>query len=318
MEYTTLSRTDLAISQIGLGCEPLGGVDWGKVDLAEALSAVDRACDIGINLFDTANVYGLGRSEELLSQALGIRRHEMVIVTKFGVNWHGVDRGGRAHTFFDSSPRHLEEALHGSLRRLRLDCIPLYLIHWPDPHTPIAETLEALQRFREAGKIRYIGVSNFPANLIREAHEYEGLAVVELPYNLIDRRVEREIIPCCIELGISILAYGPLAQGLLTGKYSADIAFAVDDRRQRLLHFQKDRFAKNLKTVDRLRAIGAKNQYSPTQTAIRWVLDAPGIAGAVVGAKTPKQVEENAGAVGWHIDRRDWKLLADEYQLNDD
>lgn len=310
MEYVILPHTDLTISRIGLGCEPLGGTDWGKVDETEAMAAVARACDLGINLFDTANVYGLGRSEELLSRALGTHRHEMVIVTKFGVNWHRVENGERARTFLDASPRHAVEALHGSLRRLRLDCIPLYLVHWPDPQTPIADTLEVLRRCRESGKIRYIGVSNFPANLIREAYEIERLAVVELPYNLINRSIEDDIIPCCLELGISILAYSPLAQGLLTGKYSADTTFSIDDRRHRLPHFQGNEFVDNLRVVDRLCTIGLKYRRSESQTAIRWVLDAPGITGAIVGAKTPAQIEENAGAMGWRIDEQDWQYLA--------
>ena len=181
MEYVRLSGTDLVISRVGFGCEPLGGTDWGHVGESDAVAAVSRALDLGISFFDTADVYGLGRSEEILSRALGKRRKDVVIATKFGVNWHRGPKEGRAQTFFDCSSRRAIEALEGSLRRLRVDCISLYLVHWPDPNTPIGETMQTLMKCREAGKIQHIGVSNFPVSLIREAHQAGSVVAVELP-----------------------------------------------------------------------------------------------------------------------------------------
>jgi aryl-alcohol dehydrogenase-like predicted oxidoreductase len=310
LEYTTLSNTDLRVSRVGFGAEPLGGTDWGSVNVSEAVAAVARARDLGITLYDTADVYGLGRSEELLSKGLGAYRHEVVIVTKFGVSWRASDSGGRAKTFFDASRTRVIEALEGSLRRLRVDCIPLYLIHWPDNKTPIGETLEALQQCREAGKIRYVGVSNFPPPLIREAHRYQSLAAVECQHNLIDRSAELDILPCCRELNISVLSYGPLAQGLLTGRHSKQATFPENDRRHRLPHFQTAALEKNILAVSRMKSISDRYGRSLPQMAIRWALDTPGISCTIVGAKRPSQVEDNAGAAGWQLTADDWNELA--------
>ena len=311
MECVRLSGTDLVISRVGFGCEPLGGTDWGQVEETDAVAAVSRALELGINFFDTADVYGLGRSEEVLSRALGERRKDVVIATKFGVNWQKGPAEDRARTFLDSSPRRVIEALEGSLRRLRVDCISLFLIHWPDPNTPIGETMQALMKCHEAGKIRHIGVSNFTANLIREAHQAADLSAVELQYNLIDRRCEAEVLPLCRELGLAVLAYGPLAQGLLTGKYGLDTHFGQDDRRHRLPHFQEKAIAQNLRIVDRLREVGERHQRSPAQVAIRWVLDYTAISCAITGAKSPLQIEDNVMATGWSLAQDECRYLSD-------
>ena len=213
MDYVNLAGTDLRVSRIAFGCETLGGIDWGRFDEAQVLKAVARGLERGINFFDTADVYGTGHSEERLSQVLGLRRHEVVIMTKFGVNWVDNPTGERVRTFLDASPRHVIEALENSLRRLRIDCIPLYLIHWPDPNTLLADTLEALQRCRADGKIRYVGLSNFSAAAIREAQQIFPIAVVQAQYSLFDRHVEQEILPGCRELGIDFLAYGTFSSG---------------------------------------------------------------------------------------------------------
>lgn len=311
MECVRLSRIDLIISRVGFGCEPLGGADWGYVDESDAVAAVSRALDLGINFFDTADVYGLGRSEEILSRALGERRKDVVIATKFGVNWHKGPTTGRARTFFDCSPRRTIEALEGSLRRLQVDCIPLYLVHWPDPKTPIGETMQALMKCREEGKIRHIGVSNFPASQIREAHQAADLSAVELPYNLIDRRCEAEVLPLCRELGLAVIAHGPLAQGLLTGKYDLNSRFGQDDRRHRLPHFQGKALVEHLRIVDRLKEVGERHQRSPAQVAIRWLLDYTSVTCAITGAKSPPQIEDNVGAVGWSLAQDECRYLAD-------
>ena len=312
MESIRLGHADLVVSRLAFGCEPLGGTDWGQVDGDLAKEAVSRAVDLGINFFDTADVYGLGRSEEALSAALGERRHDVVIISKFGVNWRQDPNGGRAETFLDSSPRRVVQALENSLRRLRIDCIPLYLVHWPDPRTPITETMEALLRCQQAGKIRHVGVSNFPARLVRQANQVVKLAAVELPYSLLDREAERELVPCCRELGIDVLVYGPLAQGLLTGKYGPGTRFSRDDRRSRLAHFQGEKLARNLKMVDKLSAVAQRKEKTATQVAIRWVLDNPSVASAIVGVKTPEQLEDNLGAMDWRLEPKDREFLATE------
>jgi aryl-alcohol dehydrogenase-like predicted oxidoreductase len=309
MEYIKLVHTDLIVSRIGFGSEPLGGTDWGNVDMNQAVSAVERALDLGINLFDTADVYGLGKAEEVLSRALGARRHDVVIISKFGINWQALSNGGRARTFRDCSPHRVVTALEQTLRRLRIDTLPLYLIHWPDPHTPIARTLEALLECRQAGKIRHIGVSNFPVHLMHAANQIERLAATEVQYSLVDRGIEQELLPYCREQGISVLTYGPLAQGLLTGKYHTNTHFGTNDRRHRLPHFQPDQLAENLKIVDRLTAVGERYGKHPAQIALRWVLDNPAIACVIVGAKSPVQVDTNVGATGWHLSPEDYVYI---------
>ena len=309
MESVKLSNTNLDITRLGFGCGPLGGTDWGQFDEDESMAAVLKAIDLGVTFFDTADIYGLGCSERLLSKALGQRRHDVIIATKFGVNWENSPNGNRAKTFYDSSPERVVEALENSLRRLRIDTIPLYFIHWPDPDTPLSDTIEALARCQESGKIQHIGVSNFSPDQIRETSERISLAAVQMQYSLIDRRVEKELIPCCQELGISVITYGPLAQGLLTGKYEMDAQFGLDDCRSRLAHFKGEDFERKLEIVNRLREMEKCYNKLSTQIAIRWVLDNPAISCVISGIKSPAQIEQNAGAVGWNLTSEDYEYL---------
>ncbi|MGQ9523368.1 MAG: aldo/keto reductase [Armatimonadota bacterium] len=311
MEYAKLENTNLVVSRIGLGCEPLGGTDWGQVDESSAIAAVHKALDLGINLFDTADVYGLGLSESRLSQALGRHRHEVVIITKCGVRWRYVSAQQRAHTFRDSSPSYVVTALENSLRRLRIDCIPIYCIHWPDPNTPLSYTMEALLKCREQGKIRYIGLSNFSPDLVRVAHSIHPLGAVQFQYNLLTRSAEESIAVCRHDIGVSVIAYGVLAQGLLTGKYGPDSHFPNTDRRHRLPHFRPAALKTNLWVVERLREVAQARSSNPAQVAIRWVLDNPGVACAVVGAKTPNQVEANAAAADLSLTPEERSFLDD-------
>jgi aryl-alcohol dehydrogenase-like predicted oxidoreductase len=295
MEYAELGRSGLRVSRVGFGCEPLGGTDWGAVDAREAEGAVRRALELGINLFDTADAYGLGRSEEALSAALGERRHDVVIVSKFGIAWEQ-QPGGRARTWKDASPGRVARALEGSLRRLRVDRLPVYLVHWPDPATPLEETLEALARCVEQGKVGHVGLSNFGAHAVRRAHAVLPLAAVEAEYSLLSRGAEAELLPTCGELGVGVLAYGALAQGLLTGKYGVGAAFGPDDRRHRLPGFRGPGLERGLAAAAALGEAGEASGASPAQMALRWVLGHPAVTSVVVGAKTARQVEANAAA----------------------
>lgn len=312
MDYARLGATDLVVSRIGFGCEPLGGTDWGPVDEKVVFAAVEKALGLGINFFDTADVYGLGRSEEKLFQALGRKRHEVIIATKFGVSWRSDSDSSRARTYYDSSPRRVVEALEGSLRRLRLDRIPLYQINWPDQSTPIADTMEALRRCQEVGKIGYIGCCNFSPIWIREAHRVTPLASLQAEYSLLERTLEQETLACCEELGIGVLVWGPLAQGLLTGKFTPGVSFGADDRRSRLGKFQGEALERNLDLAERLRAIGQRYGRTPPQVALRWILDNPSITCAITGIKDPSQVEENVAAIGWSLSEQDRTDLARE------
>jgi len=301
MEYIRLFNTDLTISRLIFGCEPLGGTDWGKIDKNLLDQSVSKALDLGISCFDVANVYGLGLAEERLSQTLGSKRHEVVIISKFGVNWEKPLGQNRAKTFLDCSPERVISSSEGSLQRLRVDCIPIYLVHWPDPKTPIDKTLEVLLQCQKEGKIQYFGVSNFPLTLLREANHFKNIGIVELQYNLVDRISEEELLPYCRTEKINVFAYGALAQGLLTGKYDASTTFEKDDRRHRLPHFQPNFIKKNLQILDKLKTIGDRYGKTLSQVAIRWILDNPSISAAIVGAKTPYQTEMNLGALEWQL-----------------
>ncbi len=310
MKMQASSRPGVAPSKLALGCELLGGNDWGEVDRDAAVGAVISACQLGISVFDTADVYGLGRSEELLADSLGDARTAVTICTKFGINWHRGTPGTRAATFRDCRPQRVQEALEGSLRRLKLDCMPIYLMHWPDPAVPIADTIAALRRCQEQGKVARVGVSNCSATQIREAHEVLPLSVVQLPLSLVSADASAEVIECCRKLDIEVMTYGPLAQGLLSGKFAENCRFESNDRRHRLPHFSSHYLAGCQAGLMYLQRIAERYGKTQCQVALRWVLDYPGVATVVVGARTAKQVEENLGAIGWNLDPDEWNSLA--------
>jgi aryl-alcohol dehydrogenase-like predicted oxidoreductase len=316
MEYADLGKFGLRISRLAFGTEQLGGIDWGVYDRSSTKRAVAHALDCGITFFDTADVYALGGAEQALAEALGAARHRVVIGTKVGVNWHEDAASGRARTFFDLSPSRVKQALEDSLRRLKLDCLSLYYLHWPDPNTPLEATMEVLSRAREMGKIGSIGVSNFSAEQIRAAHRLLPLTAIQLQYNLIDRKAEQEILPCARELGIGVVTYGSLAQGLLTGKYGRESTFDRSDRRCRLIHFQPETIEANLRIVERvsLMAMRAKRR-TPAQVALRWLLEQEGVTSVITGMKRPEQVDDNVQSQNWSLSQEDLQFLCADSKL---
>ncbi len=306
MEYDKLGLTDLHISRIGFGCWAIGGHGYGKVDDRESVRAVQKALEIGINFFDTADVYGFGHSEEILGRALGTSARDVVIATKFGVAWDGDGR-----TYKDCSPRRIVEALDASLKRLAIDCIPLYQIHWHDGKTPMTDIMETLQRCREKGKIRYIGCSNLSAPLILEAKTTARLESLQMPYNLLQRGAEQDIQRCFNEMNMGILAYGVLARGLLSGKYNMGSRFSEDDTRSSDPNFSAAAITRSWPLVQELDTIGSRYGKTPSQVAVRWVLDSPSITTAIVGMKTAQQVAEDTESAGWRLRSEDWNRLTD-------
>jgi aryl-alcohol dehydrogenase-like predicted oxidoreductase len=304
VHYASFTPTAAKVSRIAVGCEQLGGTDWGAYDREQTLRAVARAADFGINAFDTADVYSLGESERCLARALGARRHEAFIITKGGVRWALPPGESRASCWFDLGPAYLQAAVEDSLRRLDIAVIPLYLLHAPDPSVPLEQSLEAVVRLKEAGKIGAIGLSNFPLDGIKQASGLAEIAAVQFRYNLLERAPETELLPWCRERGIGVLAYGPLAEGLLAGKYTEVSRFGPDDRRSRLPHFQGDRLRQNLQIVERVRRSAESQGRTPAQIAVNWVLSRDAVTSAVVGVKNVKQLEEAAGSVDSSIDLR--------------
>lgn len=287
-------RVGSALPKICFGCEPLGGTDWGQVDVRSIADAVERALELGIDFFDTAAVYGLGLSEERLADILGPRRHDVVIATKGGLGWTTAGADCRATVFRDSSARHLRQGVEDSLRRLKLECIPIYYIHWPDPNTEIREVFEYLMQLKGEGKIGRIGCSNFTADQVRAASEVSEVSLVQLPLNLLENGLAAEMHDTLARKNIGIVAYNVLAAGLLTGKFNKHSRFPDNDRRSRLPLFQGDAFHRALQQVAEIAARAAEQGLTTAQYAIAGVLRLPRVVSAVLGIKSRAQLEENA------------------------
>jgi len=292
VRFNTLGRTDIVASAIGFGCWALGDErTWGPQDEKESHAAIRAALDLGINLFDTAESYGRGRSEEVLGRGLAGRRREAIIATKFS--------GGQ------ETPDAIRTACEGSLRRLRTDVIDLYQAHWPPARMPLSDMFEALERLREQGKIRAWGVCNFGAKDLDRALE-TGLPIHtdQLPYSLLWRAIEFEILDLCREKGITVLAYSPLMQGLLTGKYASPDE--VPPERARTRHFASSRplarhgepgcEEETFAALKRIRDISADLHEPMNRVAIAWLLAQPAVGSVLVGIRSPEQARENAAA----------------------
>lgn len=297
MEYIELADKT-SISRIGLGTWAIGGWMWGGTDVKEAIETIRGAVDRGVTLIDTAPVYGFGRSEEIVGEALaaGGLRGRVKIATKAGLNW----RDGTPYR--DSRPARLRQEIEHSLRRLRTDHVDLYQIHWPDPETPIEETARLLGDLYEEGKIRAIGVSNFSPGQMNEFRQAAPLHAVQSPYNLFEREIEDDVLPYADRTGLVVLCYGALCRGLLSGRLRADRVFEGDDLRKVDPKFQPDRLPLYLAAVEELRQL-AREHYgkSVLALAIRWVLDR-GPTVALWGARRPDQLDPLDEIGGWTID----------------
>ncbi len=305
MEYRRLGSTNIDVSRIGFGCWAIGGHGYGAVKDEESIEAIHRAIDMGINLFDTADAYGFGHSERILAKALGEYRHDVVIATKFGVAW---DDAG--HTYLDCSPKRATEALEGSLRRLKIDCIPIYQIHWYDDSTLIYDTMEVLERHKNEGKIRYVSCSNFSIDMIRDVMKTYRLESLQCLYNVIERENERDMHDCYENMKMGVMTYGSLGRGLLSGKYGLrNREFVSGDTRGSCDLFRDGEFEANLNVVEVLKEIGRKYGKSVSQVAIRFVLDQKFVTSALVGHKTAGQVSENIDSLDWNLSQVDMECI---------
>jgi aryl-alcohol dehydrogenase-like predicted oxidoreductase len=291
------------ISVVGFGGWPIGGHGYGPVEDSRSVAAVHKALDLGITLFDTADVYGFGRSEEILAKALGRRIQDVVLATKFGVRWDGSGR-----TWKDCSPEYLRIALEGSLRRLKTDCLPLYQIHRHDGVTSLSDVFDALFRLREEGKIRHIGCSNIPSSVFRDTIISGKIDSAQLQYSLAYQDSSQDLVAYRGQDRMATLVYGVLARGLLTGKYGKNSIFGEGDTRGEDSNFREN-MDRNSLIVHAIRKVSAKYRKTPGQVAIRWVLENPSVSCALVGVKSEEQVLENAGAVGWFLEKEDRDYL---------
>ncbi len=298
-----LGYSDLELSTVGLGTWAIGGpweFGWGAQNDFESIDTIRRAVELGINWVDTAPCYGLGHSETIVGQALHDIRDQVIIATKCGLVWENPESGNVVSQLKAWSVR---KEVEDSLRRLGVDYIDLYQIHWPNPDEDIEEAWEEIAKLMEEKKVRYAGVSNFNLGQLERARNIAPIASLQPPYSMFERRIEVDILDYCNEYDIGIVAYSPLQAGLLTGKFSHDVLASLpeDDWRRQNRHFKGDLFDRHLVAIDSLRQIAGRNGRSPSELAIAWVLSRREITSAIVGARKPDHIEQNVTAMSWDL-----------------
>lgn len=307
-----LGNSDLMLTPIGFGAWAIGGGNWefawGPQDDSDSVAAIHRALERGVNWIDTAAIYGLGHSEEVVAQALkewsGPRPY---LFTKCSMRWYP-DRVIWRSLKRDS----LREELEASLRRLQVDVIDLYQIHWPNPEPEIEEGWETLARFKEEGKVRWIGVSNFNADQLKRALSIAPITSLQPPYSMLRRAIETEVLPFAQANGIGVINYSPMVSGLLTGKMTAErvTAMPADDWRRGGVEFNEPRLSRNLRLVELLREIGASHGVEPGVVAIAWTLHHPAITAAIVGGRNARQVDGVAPALTFRLSEEEFARIA--------
>ncbi|WP_334985936.1 aldo/keto reductase [Nostoc sp.] len=306
MQTKQLGNSELHITPIGFGAWAIGGggwaFGWGEQDDQESIAAINGALDLGVNWIDTAAVYGLGHSEEVVAKALKGRSNRPYIFTKCSLIWD--EKGKIGNSLKADSVRGEVEA---SLRRLEIETIDLYQIHWPNPDSDIEEGWTTLAKLKDEGKVRYIGVSNFNVEQLKRIQEIAPVTSLQPPYSLVKRDVDKEILPFCKENNIGVIVYSPMQSGLLTGKMTPERVanFPDDDWRKKSDEFQEPRISRNLKLVEVLQRIGQQYDRSPGEVAIAWTLNNPAVTAAIVGGRNPKQVEGIIGAGEFRLNQQE-------------
>lgn len=323
MEFRQLGNTDLKVSAITFGAWAIGGWMWGGAERKDALEAILASYDQGMTSIDTAPIYGQGLSEEIVGEALrSLPRDKVQILTKFGMRWDekkgdlafsSVDNAGRPIDIYkyagkDSIVKECED----SLRRLGTDYIDLYQIHWPDSTTPVAETMEAMAKLLRQGKIRAAGVSNYSAALMAEAENTLSLASNQVPYSMVERTIEEELVPYCLKHNKAIIAYSPLQRGLLTGKIKPDHVFAPGDHRPGTVFFQPENIRRIDNFLARLQPLAQSRNAEISQLVLRWTIEQPGITIALAGARDKKQAIQNAKAADLELTTDDIAFIDGE------
>ncbi|MDE3234420.1 MAG: aldo/keto reductase [Bacteroidota bacterium] len=308
MEYRKLGTTDIECSAITFGAWAIGGWMWGGADRNDAVKAIRAAYDEGVTSIDTAPAYGQGLSEEIVAEALqGIPRDKVQLFTKFGLRWDiqqgefffaSKDNEGRPFDMYKlASKKSVIKECEDCLRRLKTDYIDLFQIHWPDGSTPISETMEALQLLQQQGKIRAAGVCNYTADQMKEAKKTISLASNQVPYSMVLRDIEKEVVPYCLENKKSVIAYSPLQRGLLTGKIKPGHQFNEGDTREGNRFYTDESITKANLLLEKLKPIAHSKQATLSQLVIRWTIEQPAITIALVGARNAEQAVQNAKAI---------------------
>nr|WP_276900627.1 aldo/keto reductase [Pedobacter kyonggii] len=319
MEYRKIGNSDLELSVITFGAWAAGGWMWGSTDKNDAISAIKAGYDLGVTSIDTAPIYGQGDSEEIVGDAIkGISRDKLQLVTKFGMRWDlakgdfgfkSKNNDGKEIDIYKYAGK--ESVIYEceqSLKRLGTDYIDLYQIHWPDVTTPISETFEAVNKLIEQGKVRYAGVCNYNVAQLKEADQTLEIISNQIPFSMVNRGVEEETVPYCIEKNKSVLAYSPMERGLLTGKMTTDYKFEEGDHRQGNKFFSSESIEKTNAFLVKIKPLADEKNATLSQLVLRWTVERPGITIALVGARNEKQAVQNAEAINV-------KLNAEEIQF---
>jgi aryl-alcohol dehydrogenase-like predicted oxidoreductase len=321
MEYRQLGKSDLHVSVVTFGAWAIGGWMWGEQDEADAVAAIRKAIDFGVTTIDTAPIYGFGRSERLVAEAVAGRRDEVQILTKYVLRWdrqegehyfetEDVD-GTPVRVYKNGRPDSVMEECERSLKRLNTDYIDLYQSHWRDPGTPVEQTMEAMDKLMRQGKIRAAGVSNFAVEDIDACCKVVPLASDQPPYSMVNRGIEADIMPYCIENDIGIIPYSPLQRGLLTGKFTDNHRFRKGDNRKDSVFFRPENIRRVNAFLERLRPIAQGHDATLAQLVINWTIHRPGVTAALVGARNPKQAEENARAADFELTQEETATIND-------
>jgi len=312
MKRKKLSYTDLNMSIIGLGTWAIGGIErkypgWGPQEDRDSIATIRRALELGINWIDTAAVYGFGHSEEVIGKAIKGLHDKPLIATKCGLIW---DKDGSISGCLKK--KSIRREVEVSLRRLKIDAIDLYQIHWPIPDEDIEEAWGAMADLVKEGKVRYIGVSNFSVEQLKRIQPIHPAVSLQPPYSMLERGIEEELLDYCPANNIGIITYSPMQRGLLTGKFSIEHVqnLPQTDNRREDPHFQEPELSANLKLAENLRSIAEKSGRTLAQLAIAWVLRRSEVTAATVGARRPSQIEKNVVAVEWVLSKEDIAVIA--------
>jgi aryl-alcohol dehydrogenase-like predicted oxidoreductase len=319
MEYRSLGKSDIKVSELAFGAWAIGGWLWGGADAKDAIKAIETAVDSGMTTIDTAAVYGFGLSEELVGKAVMGKRDKVQILTKFGLVWDekkgqfffaSKDNAGKKvdiHNY--SSKDRVISDCDKSLKRLRTDYIDLYQIHWPDPTTPVSETMEALEILQKNGKIRAGAVSNYSVNLMADANKTFTIASNQIPYSMVNRGIENDIIPYCISNNIGILAYSPLQRGLLTGKIKQGHKFGEGDSRPESIYYKEPNLSRILQFTESIREMASELKVTLSHLVLNWTILQPGITCALVGARNAAQVLDNIKAADFRLNSEEINMI---------
>ena len=319
MEYRELGSSGVKVTPIAFGAWAIGGWMWGGADRSDALRAIQASIDEGITTIDTAPVYGFGVSEQIVGEAIKGKRQQVQILTKYGLRWDAREGqfyfsstdndGNPVDIYKHASAERVVYECERSLKHLGTDHIDLLQIHWADPTTPIEETMSAIKKLIKEGKVLAAGVCNYNVDQMHQAMQVVPLATNQVPYSMVKRDIEQDVVPFCLENGVSILPYSPLQRGLLTGKIKPDYRFNEGDNRPTTPHFRIGNLIRINEFLNKIKPIAASRNASLAQLVLRWTMQRPGMTCVLAGARNPEQVKENAGALRFTLEENEMKEI---------